>query len=419
MGVLKYDIRRPESDGGGFEERYWSPVNSPVVGPDGEVAYVINRDEDVTEFYRLKQREADRERLTARLISRGEEMEAEIFRRAQELHEVNRRLREANERLADRYEASTADLARANERVRQLAAIVESSDDGIVGLDLDGAVTDWNRGAERLFGYAAAEVTGRPIFDLVPDGERDRAVENLDRLRRGEAVPPYEAVRGKKDGTPVPVSVRLSPIRDGGRVTGVSLIYRDVTDRRRLEEQLRQAQKMEAVGRLAGGVAHDFNNLLTVINGYSEMLLGTPPAGRPGPGAGRARSAGPGSGPAGLTRQLLAFSRKQVLEPRVLDLNAVVGDAEQDAPAADRRGRRPWPPCPAPACGRVKADPGQVEQVLMNLAVNARDAMPTRRQADHRDARTSSWTRQYARTHAGGPAGPVRPAGGVATPGAG
>jgi PAS domain S-box-containing protein len=373
MAVQKYDIRRPEAEGGGFEERYWSPVNSPVPGPDGDVAYVIHRVEDVTEFYRLKQREVEQERLTARLISRGAEMETEIFRRAQEVQGVNRLLREANARLADRYEASTADLARANERARQLAAIVESSDDGIVGLDLAGAVTDWNRGAERLFGYAAAEVAGRPIFDLLPAAERAGAAETLGRLRRGEAVPPYEAVRGRKDGTPVSVSVRLSPIRDGDRVTGVSLIYRDLTESRRLEQQLHQSQKMEAVGQLAGGIAHDFNNLLTVINGYSDLLLGNLPPGDPGRAVVEEIYKA-GERAALLTRQLLAFSRRQVVEPRVIDLNGVVGEAA-------RMLRRlvgediTLTVVPAADLGRVRADPGQVEQVLLNLVVNARDAM--------------------------------------------
>jgi hypothetical protein len=111
MAVQKYDIRRPEAEGGGFEERYWSPVNSPALGPDGEVAFVIHRVEDVTEFHRLKQRDAERETLTAHLICRGEEMEAEIFRRARELQEVNRRLREAHGRLEHRHEAGSADLA--------------------------------------------------------------------------------------------------------------------------------------------------------------------------------------------------------------------------------------------------------------------------------------------------------------------
>src|SRR5208282_4795072 len=148
----------------------------------------------------------------------------------------------------------------------------------------------------------------------------------------------------------------------------------DVTERKRLENQFRQAQKMEAVGRLAGGVAHDFNNLLTIINGYSEMVLERLDSSDPTRGQlEEIRKAGERAG--SLTRQLLAFSRQQVLAPRVLDLNTLVADVEkmlrrligEDIEMAIVRGS---------ALGQVKADQGQIEQILMNLAVNARDAMP-------------------------------------------
>jgi signal transduction histidine kinase/ActR/RegA family two-component response regulator len=159
-----------------------------------------------------------------------------------------------------------------------------------------------------------------------------------------------------------------------GHLTGFQGASRDITDRLRLEAELRQAQKMEAVGRLAGGVAHDFNNLLTVINGFSEMVLADPglsPSGRELV----AEIARAGDQAAALTRQLLAFSRKQVLAPKVLDVNALVLDIEKmlarligaDIELASSLD---------PMLGRVKADPGQLEQVLLNLAVNARDAMP-------------------------------------------
>ncbi len=154
MAVQKYDIRRPESEGGQFEERYWSTLNSPIFGVDNEVVYIIIRVDDVTEFVRLKQRGIEQETLTQKLLTRGEQMEAEIFQRAQEIQEVNRRLREAHEKLENRYQASSADLASANEKVVQLAAIVESSEDAIIGRTCDGTVTSWNSGAERLLGFS-------------------------------------------------------------------------------------------------------------------------------------------------------------------------------------------------------------------------------------------------------------------------
>jgi nitrogen-specific signal transduction histidine kinase/CheY-like chemotaxis protein len=167
----------------------------------------------------------------------------------------------------------------------------------------------------------------------------------------------------------------ITPVRDQrGEITHFIAIKVEVTERKRLEQQLRQAQKMEAVGRLAGGVAHDFNNLLTIISGYSELLLEHP--GEVEPLRGYVNEIRNASGrAASLTRQLLAFSRQQVLAPRVLDLNAVVANVEkmlkrligEDIDLVTVLGESLWP---------VKADPGQLEQVLLNLAVNARDAMP-------------------------------------------
>jgi nitrogen-specific signal transduction histidine kinase len=160
-----------------------------------------------------------------------------------------------------------------------------------------------------------------------------------------------------------------------GRKLGAVLVQHDITERRRLEEQYLQAQKMEAVGRLAGGIAHDFNNLLTVILGYGDVVLGQLPRGSPARDL-VTEMVRAGERAAALTRQLLAFSRQQMLAPRVLDLNAVVTDLERmlrrviGEDVALRTSLQP-------ALGHVKADPGQVEQVVLNLAVNARDAMPT------------------------------------------
>ncbi len=159
-----------------------------------------------------------------------------------------------------------------------------------------------------------------------------------------------------------------------GRPEKLVGLMMDVSEHKRLEEQYLQAQKMEAVGRLAGGVAHDFNNLLTIIAGYSQILLGLIPSGDPMHGyAEEIRSAGQRA--AELTRQLLSFSRRQVLQPRVIDLNGVIAGMEKMLRRIIGEDVR-LVAAPAKDLGRVRADPGQIEQILLNLAVNARDAMP-------------------------------------------
>jgi two-component system, cell cycle sensor histidine kinase and response regulator CckA len=272
---------------------------------------------------------------------------------------------------------------RAFEEARnRLAAIVESSEDAMVSVALDGAITSWNRGAEKLYQYSATEAVGASIFLIVPPSLLDEERGILDRVTRGEVVRQYETERRRKDGSLVAVAVTISPVRDAtGTVVAVAKIARDLTAKRgaeaahhKIEEQFRQAQKMEAVGRLAGGVAHDFNNLLSVILSYSDLALTDLKAGDPMrddmeqiQAAGRSATE--------LTGQLLAFSRQQVLQPRVLDLNASVA-------GMDRMLRRligedvELTLAAAVDLGRVLADPGQIEQVVMNLAVNARDAMP-------------------------------------------
>ncbi|MBL8767417.1 MAG: response regulator [Planctomycetes bacterium] len=266
MAVQKYDIRRPDTEGGGFEERHWSPINVPMLGADGEVELILHCVEDVTEFVRI-QRQGNE------LRSQAGRMEAEILRRAQEIQETNRRLRELQVELESRVESRTAALRRAND-------------------------------------------------ELVRESNEHRLTE--ERLRKSE-------------------------------------------------EQRRQMQKLEAIGRLAGGVAHDFNNLLTVILSYGEFLLDEL-TDRPAMRSNVEEIVRAGNRAADLTRQLLAFSRQQVLAPRVIDLNQsvhgvirmlerLIGEHVQLKVGLE------------PDLGCVYADPGQVEQVIVNLAINARDAM--------------------------------------------
>jgi len=271
----------------------------------------------------------------------------------------------------------SADEARA-----RLAAMVESSEDAILTADLAGVITSWNRSAEALYQYSAPEVIGQSLFVLVSPAMLAAQQQMFESAARGEAIDTFETQRRRKDGSSVEVALTVSPVRDGsGKVIGVSKIARDLTVQRkteaalrRTEEQFRQAQKMEAIGRLAGGVAHDFNNLLSVILSYSSFALEQLRPGDPlRSDVEQVEIAGKRA--TELTRQLLAFSRQQVLQPRVLDLNHIIVGMK------GMLGRLlgediELTTLSATGLGRIHADPGQLEQVVMNLAVNARDAMP-------------------------------------------
>jgi len=229
-----------------------------------------------------------------------------------------------------------------------------------------------NQAAAAQYGYTLDELVGLNLTDLRPLSEMDAlraAVKAFESAHEGPGTQRHQ----RKDGTGLDVDVHVREIELAGRKLWLAVLL-DVTQKKALEDQLRQSQKMEAIGRLAGGVAHDFNNLLTVISGYGEMLLSSNPRGTPNrEGLEEIVAAGERAG--ALTRQLLAFSRKQVLAPEVLDLN-------QSVAGMDRMLRRligediDLVTVPSAELYRVTADPGQIEQVIMNLAVNARDAIP-------------------------------------------
>ena len=244
---------------------------------------------------------------------------------------------------------------------------------GVCRCDSAGILLDVNPALVAMLGYASgADLVGRNLANLYSDSQQWFSLADYLRLLEKFQGLPADWLRNDR----TIVSVRLSgrAFRDERNTIFFELFAEDITERRALEQQLRQAQKMEAVGRLAGGIAHDFNNLLMVISGYSEFLLeriGSDPemkahAQEIANAAGRATS---------LTRQLLAFSRKQMLAPKIVDLNSVV--TENVKMLTRLIGEDiDLVMVPGTDIGAVKADPGQIEQVIMNLAVNARDAMP-------------------------------------------
>ncbi len=433
-----------------------------------------------------------RERESAQFAIRNlnENLERKVAERTEELvHAVDTLREEVNERGARELD------------LRRLAAIVECSDDAIIAATLDGILTDWNAGAERMLGYSRNEIIGKHISLITPPELRSEPQDSQAKLLKGESVVRMESMRQRKDGKLIHVAIAVSPIRDeGGRIVGGSAILRDLTERKYMEDvhrrseatfrsfvenapygilrttpdgriaqanpalvqmlgyaseqevlrlrmdtdfyyypgeraeatlwsrqqdsvqgievdwkhksgrpftircaahvvkdsngnveflegivediserramemQLRQGQKMEAVGRLAGGIAHDFNNLLGVISGYAELVSEQiDPSGEARNSVEQIRKAADRA--SSLTGQLLAFSRQQVLETRVLNLNAIVEDMVKMLPRLLGEDIELHVSLD-PALGAVRADQGQIEQVIMNLAVNARDAMP-------------------------------------------
>jgi len=272
------------------------------------------------------------------------------------------------------YKRTQQALEESEDRLR---TIVELAPDGIFVVSEQGQILSVNEAACKQLGYTRAQLFGLKIFDIVAPQFAERVAARL----KG-AVPSgtYESAHIRADGTEIPLELSVCKIVFGGQTAFIG-ITRDITERKRAEEekaklqkQLWQAQKLEGIGQLAGGVAHDFNNLLTVINGYGDLLLRKLKEGDPlRKQVAEIRRAGEQG--AALTRQLLTFSRGQMVESKPLNLNDLI--AEHLAILQRLVGEDiEIETVPGPSLGLVMADPGRMHQVLMNLAVNARDAMP-------------------------------------------
>ena len=314
---------------------------SPIRDKNGEVLGVVLVFRDVTE-----------------------EKEAERVIRYNE-----RQLRILNDELERRVEERTSEM-------RQALTTLDASDDGALIFDPETLVHTYvNEGMARQLGYEREELLGKTPLYFKPEYDEDSYREILGPIVRGELRSHrFTTVHRHRDGYDFPVEVNLQYVAPEGEKPRFIAIVRDITERQQLEEQLRQSQKMEAIGVLAGGIAHDFNNLLTAINGYSEIVLKKMPVSDPlHHNVEEIRAAGDRA--AALTTQLLAFSRKQVMKPVVHNLNDVITNIEKMLRRIIRENID-LKTVLDPDLGNINADPGQIEQVIMNLVVNARDAMP-------------------------------------------
>lgn len=315
--------------------------------------------EDVTE----------QKRAEAALLSSHSELEARVQERTAALEKLNWRLQKE---VMERRSAQQA-LA---DREAHFRTLIEKTSDIIFVVDSDVTIKYASPAVERVLGYEPGELLGRCGKDFVHADDLPRALADFEGevLNPGGARRPVEFLARHKDGAYRVIEATINNQLDNPTVRGVVVTLRDVSDRRRLEEQFRQAQKMEAVGRLAGGVAHDFNNLLTVICGYSELLTKLIPQADPlQRKVAQIRRAGDRA--TGLVQQLLAFSRKQIVQPVVLDVNEAVIDLHKMLRRLIGEDIE-LSIVPAPESVYVQIDRTQFDQIIMNLTVNARDAMP-------------------------------------------
>ena len=301
-------------------------------------------------------------------------------------------------RVAAELERELAEQALRDSEARH-RAILESSLDGVVVFRASGAIVEFNAAAEAMFDRRREDVIGLNVADVIMpaslrEGHGRSLVQYVQRQTNGVINERIDMPASRADGTEFPVEISLVPIPGSRPLLSASI--RDITDRLKLEEQLRQSQKLQAIGQLAGGVAHDFNNLLTIVMGYTEAILTDIRPGHPlFEAATQIHDAGERA--ALLTRQLLLFGRKAILEPRAVDLNAVIqstgpmlrrllGEDVTMATVLD------------PSLQRAHIDRGQIEQVIVNLCLNARDAMP-RRGLITIETRSHAFDDQYCRSH--------------------
>ncbi|HEX3855695.1 MAG TPA: response regulator [Verrucomicrobiae bacterium] len=350
-----------------YSDYSWDEMFEKIGNADGLV--ILKKPFDTVEALQLAHALTEKWWLHRQSRKKMEEMESMVAERTLALAKTNEALQTEN---AERKK--TEEILRESEE--RFSGAFQYAPIGVALVSPDGHWLKVNRALCALVGYSEAELLTRTFQDITYSEDLEADLENVRRLLAGE-IQSYQMEKRyvHARGQLVTVLLNVSFVRDGqGRPRYFISQIQDITERKRLEAQLFQSQKLETVGKLAGGIAHEFNSILTAIIGQSELLLGDLPAGSPlakntteiSKAAGRAAT---------LTRQLLAYGRKQFLQPEALDLNRIVASMEGVFHHL-MGGGVDTQIVPAAGLHSVKADPGQIEQVIMNMVINARDAMP-------------------------------------------
>jgi PAS domain S-box-containing protein len=306
---------------------------------------------------------ASRKRIEGLLRKHNEELDERVGQRTLELQGV----------IVD-LEGAKRSLELANVELAEKAAIVQHSNDAILSKTLDGVISSWNPAAERLYGYSAEEIIGRHISVLAPPDRKGEIEVLLQRVREGQAIEPFETIRVRKDGQLINVHLTISPIVHADRdIRGVSIIARDITEQKRSEQQLREMQKLESLGLIAGGVAHDFNNLLVGILGNASLVLESLPSSSPNY-APLSHVVQASEKAAHLTQQMLAYAGKGRFVTEKIDLSTLVEEIssliQTSIPKSVQLRLELSRGLPA-----IEADPGQIQQLIMNLVINGAEAI--------------------------------------------
>lgn len=307
-------------------------------------------------------------------ITERKRAEKELIKYREDLEELVKERTAELERVNEQFRQEITERKRAEEATLQLAAIVETSDDAIIGKSVDGTIVSWNQGAERIYGYSADEVRGKPMSILAPPGHPDEIPQILEGIKRGEHIDHFETVRVKKDGREVYVSLTISPVKDAsGKITGASTIARDITERKKMQEQLARKERLAILGQLAGGVSHELRNPLGVISNavyYLQTVLSE--ADETTREYLKLISSEVRRGEK-IVSDLLDFARVKAAEREEITVRDLVTQVldRQPPPEEVKVTTKIAPDLPP-----LFVDPQQISQVLVNLVTNAYDAMP-------------------------------------------